>query len=133
MAEAKSDILLDLDALAPPNITINYAEKAISVNPPDLKQYARIIDFSEKLTNSQKSAKKLDAIASIYPEINSFLKELIPELKEVNLTFAMTTALFKLMSEAGAPSDRAVAKLKEQGIDLKPKDAGPKASASSKQ
>jgi hypothetical protein len=119
MAEPKSDILIDLDALAPPKVQISFQGKTIEVSPPDLTQYAHIIDFAQQLSALRKADKGLTEMGPIYGEINELLKTLIPELKDVKLTFAMTSALFKLMSEIGSPTDKAMEKLKEQGIDLK--------------
>lgn len=132
--QPKSDILLDLDELAPPKVQIKFGQKTIEVHPPSLTQYSKIIDFSEKLGSIKKTKDEFSKVGEVYEEIDGLIKELIPELKDTELNFAQLSSLFKLMSEIGAPSDRALAKLKAQGIDLKATGkASKKASASSKQ
>jgi hypothetical protein len=125
----KSDISIDLDELAPLSVELKYLGKKIMVEAPSLSQYASVIDYSEQLRNLKKSDVK--SVADIYEKIAVFIKEVIPELKEVKLNFAQVSSLFKLLAEIGAPTDKAVDKLKAQGIDLKPKEdnKSPKVSA----
>ncbi len=128
MVTDKTDVELDLDALAPPSVKINFKSKAISVTPPTLEQYAKVIDFSEQLSNLKDN--DFTTVANVYKNIEDFVKEVIPELKDEVLNFAQLSSLFKLLAQVGSPTDKALEKLKEQGINLKA-DESPKDSASS--
>lgn len=137
MTTPKSDISLDLDELAPPKMNINFGGKTIAVNPPTLEEYAKIIDFSQQLKDHENEKGVTDSdsirkIADIYKDINMFIGEVMPEFKNTKLNFAQSSALFRLLSQIGAPSERVLEKLKEQGIDLKASKQSPKVSASRK-
>ena len=128
--EPKSDIQLDLDALSPPKVQVNYEGQTIAVKAPTLEQYSKIIDISNELKAAGEKATDPKTVTDIYKSIEAFVKEAIPELADKALNMAQLSSLFKLLSEIGAPTDKAVAKLKEQGIDLQAEQADPKASAS---
>jgi len=127
MVTEKDDILLDLDALAPPKVQVKFNGKTIKIVPPDLPAYAKIIALSEEM---KKDKSNFTAVTVTYQKMETLVKELIPEVKEDTLNFAQISSLFKLLSEIGAPSDKAIAKLKAQGINLKPSKQSPKVSAS---
>lgn len=127
MTTEKDDITLDLDALAPPKVQLKFGGKTVNIEAPDLPDYAKIIALSEKMKTGKEDFATLTVI---YEEMATLIKSLIPELKETKLNFAQISSLFKLLSEIGAPSDKAIAKLKAQGINLKPSKQSPKVSAS---
>ena len=127
MTTEKDDIILDLDALAPPKVQLKFGGKTVNIEAPDLPDYAKIIALSEKMKTGKEDFATLTVI---YEEMATLIKSLIPELKETKLNFAQISSLFKLLSEIGAPSDKAIAKLKAQGINLKPSKQSPKVSAS---
>ena len=127
MVDDKSEVLIDLDALAPPKVRLKFNGQEIDVTPPSLPDYAKIIDLSQAMRAGQKSS---TSVVATYEKMGVLVKELVPELKDENLNFAQISSLFKLLSEIGAPTDQAIAKLKAQGIDLKPSKQSPKVSAS---
>lgn len=130
----KSDIALDLDALAPKKVQISYQEKTLDVNPPTLEQFVTIMDLAEQM-RSIKDNTDFKQTAEVYKQAQVVIVECIPDLKDVNLNFMQITALFELVSKLGAPDDdRAIAELKRRGITIgKPGEKSPKGLASSEQ
>lgn len=134
MTDNKSDIQLDLDALAPPTVQLSYKGKTIEVTTPDVKNYAKIIDFSTQMQQIEKTETSSDftKVADVYAQIEELIKELIPGLKDETLNFAQLSALFKMLAEIGSPTDQAVEKLKAQGVNIQESKDSPKVSASQK-
>lgn len=121
MDSQKSEIQLDLDALAAPSVQINYKGQSYQVEPPSVSQFARIADLSDKLAQidtKDKSAEALQKTTALYDQIDGLIKEIIPDFKDKKFNFAQIMALFKLVSTVGQPTDKAIAKLREEGIDL---------------
>ena len=132
--DKKSDIALDLDALAPATVQINYKGKLISVTPPTLEQYALVMDYADQMNKIDDKAENYKQVTDLYAKIKEFIYSCIPDLKDEPLNVAQLTSVFELLSELGAPSDRAVEELKARGITVKSDGKqSPKASASPKQ
>jgi hypothetical protein len=132
-ATPKSSIALDLDALAPAKVQINYKDKLVEVTPPTLEQYALVMDFADQMNKIEDKTENYKQITDLYGKIKDFIYECVPGLKDEPLNVAQITSLFELLSTLGAPSDRAVEELEAKGITVKSGgNSDPKASASPK-
>jgi len=134
MNDKKSDVALDLDALAPAKVQINYNGKTVEVIPPTLEQYVKVMEFADAMNKIEDKQENYKQVIDLYGKIKDFIYECVPGLKDEPLNVAQLTSVFELLSTLGAPSDRAVEELKERGINLKSDGKNdPKASASPKQ
>jgi uncharacterized UPF0160 family protein len=124
----QSDIQLDLDALAPKQVQIKFSDQTIKINPPTLQQFAKIVDFTDKLEAISKTDNMAQTTA-VYSDIEAYIKELIPELKDAVLNMAQILALYKLLVDLGSPTDKAMEKLMSMGVSLD--NSIPKVSTSS--
>jgi len=117
--EEKSGIDLDLDALAPKQIQINYKGALIKINPLTLEQFGKLYDVAADMKDIRDDRTKLKAVMI---EVEALIKDVIPELKEEKLNQIQLTALINLLSELSTPEDKALAELKKRGIELKKGD-----------
>ena len=130
MTDDKSSVDLDLDALAPKNIQINYQGKLIKINPLDLEQFAKLYDLAGNMAGLSKE-KDSTKLKSVMNGIKELIAEVIPELKDEKLNQLQYTALINLLSELSTPQDKALAELKKRGITLtKDEKNSPKVSTS---
>ena len=113
----KTPVDLDLDALAPKVVRINYKNKTIEVNPLELPQYAKLLDLAQMLS-AFKGDPKVEDITNVYEKIGALIKEVIPDLADETLNQAQLTALFNLLCELNTPQDKALEELKKQGVNL---------------
>lgn len=122
MDDKKTGVDLDLDALAPKQVQINYKGKIIKVNPLDLVMFSKLYDLSSEMAKIKKVADPKQVLA-IYGRVEEFVKEALPEFKDEKLNNLQLTALFDLLSKLNTPQDKALAELKKRGIELN-KDGG---------
>lgn len=129
-----SEIQLDLDALSPKRVQIKFQDKLIQVEPPTLEQYALVLEYGTEMENLQDNANP-HAVAAIYQKIQSFIVDVIPDLKDVKLNYKQIIAVFQLLAQLGNPTDDAtIAELKKRGITLPTQgDSSPKDLASPQQ
>ena len=101
MKDDKTNIDLDLDALAPANVQINFKGKTVKVTPPTLEQYVKVMDLAEAMNGVTDKAKNYKEVINIYGQIKEFIYECIPDLKDEPLNIAQITSLFELLSTLG--------------------------------
>ena len=114
----KTNVDLDLDALAPADIAINYKGKHIKVLPLELEQFAKYYDLAEIMSKASTKTNTKELIADL-KQVTEFVKEVIPELKDEHLNQVQVTALFSLLGDLNSTQDKALAELKKRGIELK--------------
>lgn len=120
MTTEKTNVDLDLDALAPKQIQINYQNKLIKINPLTLEQFGKLYDVAADMQDIKDDRSKLK---TVMVDVEALIKDVIPELKEEKLNQIQLTALINLLSELSTPEDKALTELKKRGIELK-KDSG---------
>lgn len=128
-----SNIQLDLDALAPKEVQINYKGKLIPVPSPTLEQFAKIMSVSAEMRGIANLKDDVSQVVPIYDKALAIIREVVPAFQDENLNYMQIMALFKLLGDLAAPDDdKAIAELKNRGIDLAGAEAStsPKASAS---
>lgn len=121
--ENKSPIDLDLDALAPKAVQINYKGKTIPVNPLSLEQFSKLYDLVAE-TDAAKKSNDEKKVLDLFTKIDPLIKDCIPELKDEVLNQVQLMALLNLLQEISSPSDKAVTELKKRGINLTQKAGG---------
>lgn len=117
MATEKTSVDLDLDALAPKVVRINYKGKIVEVKPLELTQYAKLLDLAQSLA-SFKGEPKVEDITGLYEKIATLIKEVIPDFAGETLNQAQLTAIFNLLCELNTPQDKALAELEKHGVNL---------------
>lgn len=126
----KTEVDLDLDALAPKPVQIKYKDKLILVNPLSLEQFAKYFELAE-LMSKLKDSKDTKAIIEAIEKVGEYIKTVIPDLADETLNQMQITAIFSVLGDLNQTQDKALAELKKRGIELKkgvPK--APKASTS---
>jgi hypothetical protein len=121
----KTPIDLDLDALAPKKVQINYQGKTIPVNPLSLEQFSKLYDLVAEV-DTAKNSQDEKKILELFVKIDPLIKECIPELKDDKLNQIQLMALLNLLQEISSPQDKALAELKKRGINLTQKKGGGK-------
>lgn len=117
-------LALDLDALAPSKIQINYGGQIIDIKPVDLPTFSKMLVISSDLSKLQDSEDP-NVFTPIYESIRNLISEAIPELADKTLNIAQLMSTFKFLNEVCMPQDKALKELEKQGITVS-EDAGPK-------
>lgn len=118
---------LDLDALAPTKVTINYKDKKIEIHPLDLVQFTKLYNLATdmgKINGEQDN----DKVIGIYERVEELIKQVIPELANEKLNNLQLTAIFNLLAKINTPQDKAIAELGKRGINLSSDNQGGTAS-----
>lgn len=125
----KSDIDLDLDALAPPKVNIKYNGKTIEVHPLELEQFAKYYELAQEMAKTKQSD-SVTKITATLKKVEAFVREVIPDLEGQTLNQVQVTAIFGLLGELNQTQDKALEELKKRGIELKKGAQKPKPKAS---
>lgn len=124
---------LDLDALEPKIVQINYKGQLIRVNPLTLTQYSKLVTLSSDIVDAQK-AEDPKVMTELIGRVKELINEAIPELADKELNPQQVLAIYKLIVQLSSPEDKAIKQLEQNGITLKSEgDGDPKASTSSGQ
>jgi hypothetical protein len=126
----KSSVDLDLDALQPKAVNINFKGKTISVDPLPLEQYAELIEISSEVVGAQgNDDPKL--VMPLYRKLKELIDKVIPDFVDVTLNPQQILAVYELLTKLNTPEDKALAELKAQGVEMTSGgDGSPKAEAS---
>jgi hypothetical protein len=120
MTDANTGVALDLDALAPKAVQINYKGETINVNPLSLEQFSKLLALSNDLKGvANISADDSSEVIAVYQKVKDFIDSAIPEFKDKDLNFVQILSVFNLLAELNTPEDKAINELKKQGIELK--------------
>ena len=108
-----SDVI-DLDALAPPAVTIHFGGVDISVNAPSTATVIKLGSLGQKLQNSNELSD--DEIDTTVEQLANLVTATIPELQGKSLSTAQQLKLVEILSQMAMPPDSQ--ELKERGIEV---------------
>jgi len=128
MDNDKTGVELDLDALSPKSVKINYKEKVIEIQPLNLELFSKLYDLASEVSKIDKiNQDDPQRVIDIYTRVEKIVKEAIPELVEESLNSIQLTALFELLVKINTPQDKAIDELNKRGITInKGSDSDPK-------
>lgn len=124
MTTEKTGVDLDLDALAPTQVNINYKSKVIQVNPLDLVQFSKLYNLATDMGKIKEFDDNPDKVVEIYGRVETLIKEAIPELADEKLNNLQLTAIFNLLAKINTPQDKAIKELEKRGINLSKDEGG---------
>lgn len=124
MAERKA-LDLDLDALAPREVEITFQGEVIKVAPLKVEHYAKIITSGSALSKITEDANP-EELTAAYGKIRELVSEVIPELKDIDLSIPQLTAVYTLLAQMATPEDKALAELNARGVTPHEDEAGDK-------
>jgi hypothetical protein len=84
--------ILDLDIINPEPKTIKFSGQLIKVNPPTMGNLMAIYKFSQKMTVDNPDYEVA------FTDIKNIIGEIVPELKEKELSVSQVMALIQLIS-----------------------------------
>lgn len=115
MADIKA-LDLDLDALAPREVEITFQGEVIKVAPLKVEHYAKIITSGTALSKVTEDADPSELTAA-YEKIRELVNEVVPQLKEHDLSIPQLTAVYTLLAQMATPEDKTLKELNERGIN----------------
>lgn len=129
MQNDTTGVELDLDALEPKKVQINYQGQTILVNPLSLPQYAKLVNISSEIVDAQKS-EDATVMTGLIEKLKGLIDEAIPEFADKNLNPQQILAIYQLLVKLSSPEDKAVKQLEQNGVTMTGGDGDPKASTS---
>lgn len=112
-----SDVI-DLDALAPQDVTIKFQDQLISVKPPTMGAFMKLVDLGMKLDNDELDPEMINKLAE---DLKAAVVNCIPELEGKELSVSQLTKLVEVIARMVVPPD--AKELKDRGISSDdPKD-----------
>jgi hypothetical protein len=108
-----SDIT-DLDALVPPQATIKFGGKEVTVTPPKTADILKLGALGQKLQNIE----GLDdaTVDKLVDDLTVVVKHCIPELGDAQLNTPQLLKVMEILSKMAVPPD--VAELDKRGITV---------------
>lgn len=118
--------VIDLDALTPPKAILKFNGQEIPVHPPKVGQALKLATAAQHMADLRGSKKGVDPskIDAALTEIKLIIDELVPELKDHELTMEQLLIVTKAISNMIVPPD--AKELAKKGITIGGGDADPK-------
>lgn len=111
--------LVDLDALAPKPRKLKYAGNTIEVQPPRTRHVLRLGFLGQKMQDI--ATLEPSEADQLIEQLESEIKEVIPELKEATLNASQLMELLTLIVDMGMPNQAEMLKAKGITVDSQKK------------